>query len=88
MGHDVVGIDFQGLAILAISSVNLSTTAQSVTQVIVGLGVVGLDFQGRPVLLDGFVNLPLASQSYAQVVVGAGIAGTLAIVSRQIDTSL
>ena len=62
MGLRVVGLDFQGLAVMGDGLVDLSAAGQGDAEVVVGLGVVGLDFQGLAVLGDGLVDLSAAGQ--------------------------
>ena len=65
-----VGLDFQGLAVMADGLVDLPAPGQGETQVVVGQHVVGFEFQGLAVMADGLVNLPAPGQREAQVVVG------------------
>ena len=63
MGLRVVGLDFQGLAVMGDGLVHLSAAGQGEAEVVVGLGVVGLDFQGLAVMGDGLVELSAPGQS-------------------------
>ncbi len=57
VGLGVVGLDFQGLAVMGDGLVDLPAAGQQSAEVVVGLGVVGLDFQGLLVMGDGLVHL-------------------------------
>ena len=58
----VVGIDFQGLAVMGDGVIKLAAVGQGKAKFVVGFRVVGLDFQGLVVMGDSLVNLSALGQ--------------------------
>ena len=68
MGLRVVGLDFQGLAVMGDGLVDLPRPPS--TPRLLWAQQVGLDFQGFAVMRDGLVGTPRGGQGGAEVVVG------------------
>ena len=70
VGLGVLGLDFQGLAVMGYGLIDLSAIGQGHAQVAVGLGIVGLDFQSLLKMNDGLIDPSAIGQGHAQVAVG------------------
>ena len=82
VGGSIVGLDFQGRAVVGDRFVKLSAGGQGEAQFVVGLHVVGLDFQGPEVMGDGLVERSAGGQNQAEIEVGQVTIGIPMSVAR------
>ena len=74
MSGGVVGLDFQGLAVMLDGLVSLSATGQSQSQIVMGVCVAGLELQRLAVENDSLFDPPPAGQGIGKAHMGPHVA--------------